>query len=148
MVKWETGGYRVRFCLDTASSATTTKIACLTSCKKHFPLSYISGTSKGTYRHTAQRFMRARTMKLQVTISGLSGTIAIPGSKSHTIRAVAIAALGQGQSTIRNPLISSDTLSALGCYRALGAKSDAENRKNKGIKCPPTPCCRANSITQ
>ncbi|MCK5175654.1 MAG: 3-phosphoshikimate 1-carboxyvinyltransferase, partial [Planctomycetes bacterium] len=63
-------------------------------------------------------------MKLIVQKSVLSGEVPIPGSKSHTIRALAIAALAGGVSTIRNPLVSDDTLSAVTCYRALGAKID------------------------
>ena len=63
-------------------------------------------------------------MKLIASKSTLSGTVSIPGSKSHTIRAVAIASLAEGESMIRNPLISSDTLSAVDCYRALGAAID------------------------
>ena len=58
----------------------------------------------------------------------MNGTVAIPGSKSHTIRAVAIASLTSGKSTIRNPLISDDTISAVNCYRALGAKVDTSNQ--------------------
>lgn len=63
-------------------------------------------------------------MKLQVRKSELSGTIAIPGSKSHTIRAVVISSLANGISHIRRPLLSSDTLSAVECYRAMGAEID------------------------
>lgn len=63
-------------------------------------------------------------MRLLVRKSRLSGTVTIPASKSHTIRAVAIAALAQGQSRIRNPLVSQDTQSAVSCYRALGALLD------------------------
>jgi 3-phosphoshikimate 1-carboxyvinyltransferase len=63
-------------------------------------------------------------MKLVVSKSALKGTVAIPASKSHTIRAVAIASLAEGQSVIRNPLLSGDTQSAVECYRALGAKID------------------------
>jgi len=48
----------------------------------------------------------------------------MPASKSHTIRAVAIASLAAGQSTIRKPLVSGDTQAAVNCYRALGAKID------------------------
>ncbi|MDH4201557.1 MAG: 3-phosphoshikimate 1-carboxyvinyltransferase, partial [Phycisphaerae bacterium] len=59
--------------------------------------------------------------------SCLSGVVQIPGSKSHTIRAVAIASLANGASRIRKPLISSDALSAVNCYRALGAEIDTEN---------------------
>ncbi len=63
-------------------------------------------------------------MKLLVSKSSLKGTVPIPGSKSHTIRAVAIASLADGQSIIRNPLLSSDTMSSVDCYRALGARID------------------------
>jgi len=66
-------------------------------------------------------------MKLIVRKSRLKGSVAIPASKSHTIRAVAIASLAVGKSTIRNPLISSDTQAAVDCYRALGARIDTSN---------------------
>jgi len=63
-------------------------------------------------------------MKLIVEKSRLKGTVAIPASKSQTNRAVAIAALAEGTSNISNPLVSNDTLSAVDCYRALGAGID------------------------
>jgi 3-phosphoshikimate 1-carboxyvinyltransferase len=66
-------------------------------------------------------------MQLITGKSRLKGTVAIPGSKSHTIRAVAIASLAKGQSAIRSPLVSGDTLSSVSCYRALGAKIDTSN---------------------
>ena len=66
-------------------------------------------------------------MKLIVEKSRLKGTVAIPGSKSHTIRAVAIASLAAGQSFIRDPLDSSDTQAAVACYRALGAVIDTSD---------------------
>jgi len=66
-------------------------------------------------------------MKLIVKKSGLKGTVAIPGSKSHTIRAVAIASLAEGASLIRDPLDSSDTRAAVACYRALGAEIDTSD---------------------
>ncbi|MDH4240194.1 MAG: hypothetical protein OEW48_11580, partial [Phycisphaerae bacterium] len=40
-------------------------------------------------------------MKLIARKSRLKGTVTIPASKSHTIRAVAIASLAEGESTIR-----------------------------------------------
>jgi len=46
----------------------------------------------------------------------------MPGSKSHTIRAVAVGALAEGKSTIRCPLDSLDAQSAVNCYRGLGAR--------------------------
>lgn len=48
----------------------------------------------------------------------------MPGSKSHTIRAVAIAALADGESFIRRPLDSLDAQSAVRAYRAFGADID------------------------
>jgi 3-phosphoshikimate 1-carboxyvinyltransferase len=66
-------------------------------------------------------------MKLIAEKSRLNGTVAIPGSKSHTIRAVAIAALATGKSLIRDPLDSSDTRAAVACYRALGAAIDTSD---------------------
>ena len=54
--------------------------------------------------------------------SSLRGEVRIPGSKSHTIRAVAIASLAEGTSSIREPLDSNDTRSAVRAYGALGAE--------------------------
>jgi 3-phosphoshikimate 1-carboxyvinyltransferase len=68
-------------------------------------------------------------MKLVVKKSRLKGTVAIPGSKSHTIRAIAIASLAGGQSLIHNPLDSSDTQAAVACYRALGVVIDTTDPK-------------------
>jgi len=68
-------------------------------------------------------------MQLIVRKSRLSGEAAMPTSKSHTIRAVAIASLANGTSTIANPLVSSDTMAAVQCYRALGADIDASDSR-------------------
>ena len=61
-------------------------------------------------------------MKLTATKSVLRGRVAIPGSKSHTIRAVALASLARGSSELVEPLVSADTAAAVQCYRKLGAK--------------------------
>jgi len=58
--------------------------------------------------------------------SRLQGEVTIPGSKSHTIRAVTIASLAAGESAIRAPLASNDTWAAVDAYRALGAEIEAE----------------------
>lgn len=63
-------------------------------------------------------------MKLTVTQSVLHGRVRMPGSKSHTIRAVALASLADGESEIEAPLISADTMAAVQCYRRLGARID------------------------
>jgi 3-phosphoshikimate 1-carboxyvinyltransferase len=60
-------------------------------------------------------------MNIVVERSRLQGSIDIPPSKSHTIRAVVIASLAEGTSHIRNPLDSGDTRSAVHGCRALGA---------------------------
>ncbi len=53
--------------------------------------------------------------------STLSGGVIVPSSKSHTIRAVLLASLAEGESVIRNPLMSADTQSAINIYSKLGA---------------------------
>lgn len=63
-------------------------------------------------------------MKLLVEGSNLRGSVEIPGSKSHTIRAVAIASLASGESEIRQPLDSADARAAFRTYRAFGAEID------------------------
>ena len=65
-------------------------------------------------------------MKLICKPSQLKGTVEIPGSKSHTIRAVAIASLASGTSSIHQPLESNDTLAAIDAYAALGARITRE----------------------
>lgn len=60
-------------------------------------------------------------MDLNIERSTLHGEVEIPGSKSHTIRAVAIAALAGGQSILRAPLQSEDASAAVRAYGALGA---------------------------
>jgi 3-phosphoshikimate 1-carboxyvinyltransferase len=61
-------------------------------------------------------------MKLISRKSRLRGEVAIPASKSHTIRAIAIASLASGESAVRKPLDSGDTRAVVECYRALGAQ--------------------------
>ncbi|MBP5182384.1 MAG: 3-phosphoshikimate 1-carboxyvinyltransferase [Lentisphaeria bacterium] len=60
-------------------------------------------------------------MDLHTAKSKLSGVINIPGSKSHTIRAIVLALLSEGTSTIKNPLCSDDTISCLEAASTLGA---------------------------
>ena len=58
--------------------------------------------------------------------SRLSGAVTIPGSKSHTIRAVALASLAPGVSRIEAPLDSGDARSAVRAFAALGAEIDCQ----------------------
>jgi 3-phosphoshikimate 1-carboxyvinyltransferase len=93
-------------------------------------------------------------MQLVSRKSRLRGAVSIPGSKSHTIRAVAIGALAAGQSLIRRPLASADTMSAVTTYRALGATIDTSDPKlwtvegtGGAIKVPAGPVDVGNSGT-
>jgi 3-phosphoshikimate 1-carboxyvinyltransferase len=70
---------------------------------------------------------RTKTLLIQAQQSLLQGTVAIPASKSHTIRAIAIASLADGQSLIHNPLDSQDAQSCVRTYRSLGAAINTEN---------------------
>lgn len=63
-------------------------------------------------------------MDLLVNASTLNGEITIPGSKSHTIRALVIATLAKGISKIYQPLVSADTLFCLKGCEALGANCE------------------------
>lgn len=63
-------------------------------------------------------------MRLLVHNSTLTGAAAMPGSKSHTIRAVMIASLAEGQSRIIAPLDSLDTQAAVTAGRAFGAEME------------------------
>jgi 3-phosphoshikimate 1-carboxyvinyltransferase len=60
-------------------------------------------------------------MKWIVRPSRLSGVIAIPPSKSHTIRALLVATLADGVSTIRRPLVQGDGASAIRAAKAMGS---------------------------
>ncbi|MBO7147554.1 MAG: 3-phosphoshikimate 1-carboxyvinyltransferase [Lentisphaeria bacterium] len=60
-------------------------------------------------------------MELSVKHSKINGQVEIPGSKSHTIRAIVIASLASGTSTIKMPLVSDDTISCLKAASILGA---------------------------
>ena len=61
-------------------------------------------------------------MKLAVKPSKLSGQIRAPPSKSYTHRAFIVAALADGESRIRNPLLSLDTKATIEGIKSLGAK--------------------------
>ncbi len=62
-------------------------------------------------------------MKRTITAGqALPSHVLIPASKSHTIRALLLAAAAEGTSTIRNPLISKDTESCIRAVEQLGAE--------------------------
>ena len=76
-------------------------------------------------------------MKATITPRSFSGELRIPGSKSHTIRRLILAALGEGVSEIGHPLDSLDARSCLGVAAALGAEI-AECREDDPA-CPNPP---------
>lgn len=61
-------------------------------------------------------------MNLILAKSSLRGEVNVPASKSHTIRAVAVAALAGGESRIDHPLESADARAARRAYAMLGAE--------------------------
>ncbi|MDE1863144.1 MAG: 3-phosphoshikimate 1-carboxyvinyltransferase [Thaumarchaeota archaeon] len=60
-------------------------------------------------------------MNCSVEKSTLSGTISCPPNKSYTHRAIFIASLAKGRSTIRNVLLSRDTVATINACRVLGS---------------------------
>jgi len=61
--------------------------------------------------------------------SAIQGSVQVPASKSQTIRALLIALFASQPSTIRHPLYSSDTRSAIAACRALGAEVDESEQR-------------------
>ncbi len=62
-----------------------------------------------------------------VTAEGrLAGSVRVPPSKSYTHRAVLMASLAEGESTISNVLFSRDTKATMAACRAMGAKCEQE----------------------
>jgi len=94
-----------------------------------------------------------RDLRARIKPSKLKGRVTIPGSKSHTIRAVAIAALAGGESRIEAPLESADTLAAAAAYGAAGARIERSpdawtvTGVDGAVKAPATAVDVANSGT-
>lgn len=65
-------------------------------------------------------------MKVTVKKSELKGKVAVPASKSMTIRALMCAALSRGNSEIVNPLVSEDTNAAADVLGKIGVSIDKE----------------------
>lgn len=60
--------------------------------------------------------------------STISGTVRCPPSKSYTHRAIAIASLANGESTITNALLSRDNLATINACEKLGSKLIQKDR--------------------
>jgi len=80
-------------------------------------------------------------MIYRVKASDIGGEVVIPGSKSHTIRALTLGLLAEGESVIGSPLESSDTLSCLEMVRQLGGEVKEEENawriQGRGTELPP-----------
>lgn len=68
-------------------------------------------------------------MEIHVSPSTLNHTIRIPGSKSHTIRALLLSLLSEGRSTIMGALRSGDGVSALDAAKKFGATVTEEGSR-------------------
>lgn len=68
-------------------------------------------------------------MNIKASNSSLTGHIQVPGSKSHTIRALIFASLAEGVSHIKNPLLGADCISSSQAMPLIGAKVDTSNEK-------------------
>ena len=69
---------------------------------------------------------------LEIYKSCLEGKVKCPPSKSYTHRAIAIASLAEGKSTISNPLISRDTMATISGCQILGVKIE---KSNENVNC-------------
>jgi 3-phosphoshikimate 1-carboxyvinyltransferase len=70
-------------------------------------------------------------VKLRIAPSAMSGEVSAPPSKSYTHRAVILASLAAGESVIRSPLISDDTLHTIDAARSLGANIELKDDRLK-----------------
>lgn len=86
-------------------------------------------------------------------VGTVDGMVRIPGSKSITHRALLMAALARGQSTLLNPLIAEDTLLTAGALEQLGVEiARSADRITvrppaRRWRTPPTPILLGNSGT-
>ncbi len=78
---------------------------------------------------------------LSVSASALAGTITIPPSKSHTMRALLFACMAQGVSQIFHPLWGSDTEKMIAAILQLGATVEKKTDRLiiKGVAAHPMP---------
>ncbi len=98
-------------------------------------------------------------MERTVFPAKVRGEVLIPASKSHTIRALLIATMAEGESLLINPLDSEDARSCVAACRSLGAQIEEETDSRVGsrtfkvqgiggkIQCPTDPIDVGNSGT-
>lgn len=73
-------------------------------------------------------------MTVTMSPGRLSGSVRVPGSKSHTIRALVVATLAEGESVIHAPLWSGDTTSCIEACRLLGARIEADGQERLVVR--------------
>ncbi len=67
-------------------------------------------------------------VSVEVKRSNISGTVTCPPSKSYTHRAIAIASLTDGESTVTNALLARDTLATINACKKLGSQLAQTNK--------------------
>ncbi len=92
-------------------------------------------------------------VEIKPTHRPITGQVWLPGSKSLTNRALLIAALAQGQSTLSGVLISDDTLVMIAALRAMGVEiteidpTTLSVRSTGKLKAPTAPLFLGNAGT-
>ncbi|HOJ51666.1 MAG TPA: 3-phosphoshikimate 1-carboxyvinyltransferase [Syntrophales bacterium] len=79
-------------------------------------------------------------MKREITpLHGIKAEVTVPGSKSFTQRALVIAALAEGESTLYDPLFAEDTHLLMAALKAVGVTLRCEDNRIciSGLKHPP-----------
>ncbi|TVR65717.1 MAG: 3-phosphoshikimate 1-carboxyvinyltransferase [Spirochaetaceae bacterium] len=81
----------------------------------------------------------SQTREITVHSSRLDGAVTVPSSKSHTIRALLIAAGANGISHVENALDSADAESCISAIRTLGASVEETARTPTGMSLAISP---------
>ena len=68
-------------------------------------------------------------MKVIDKIKNFDAVIDAPASKAHTLRALIISSLANGECIIRNPLFGQDQLNVIACLKKLGVKIQVQDNK-------------------
>ena len=84
-------------------------------------------------RTTPDKGVLTGATELEIRPGRVVGEVYLPGSKSLTNRALLMATLAQGESTLSNALFSEDTDYMASALRGLGFSID-EDKKEKQVK--------------
>ncbi len=80
----------------------------------------------------AERYLQVETYEVRPAYAGgrkLNAAVSVPGSKSITNRALMLAALADGTTTLRGALMSDDSRAFIGCLQNLGFPVEADEEK-------------------